>query len=73
MKKLYEFAENDTVFVTAIHTTPGRRRLYEAFGIFDGTEITIFLISGKKVIVTVGKTKLALSAGAAAEILAKKE
>ena len=72
MKKLYEFDENNTVSVAAIRTTAERRRLYEAFGLFEGAELTVFLVSGKKVIVTVGKTKLALSAGAAAEILAEK-
>jgi len=72
MKKLCEFAENDTVFVAAVHTSPARRRLYEAFGIFDGTPLTVFLIAGKKVIITAGVTKLALSADAAGEILAEK-
>ena len=72
MKKLCEFSERDTVIVNTIHTSPTRRRLYEAFGIFDGTPLTIFLIAGKKVIITAGVTKLALSADAAGEILAEK-
>jgi|GEM_PF-6125737 hypothetical protein len=70
--KLYEFSEGDMLRVSAIQAMPDRRRLYESFGIFEGADIRIFLISGKKVILTAGMTKLALSAKAAAEISAEK-
>lgn len=72
MKKLYEFSEGDVVCIAKIHTSPAKRRHYEAFGILEGANIRIFLISGKKVILTVGITKLALSEKAAAEIFAEK-
>jgi len=70
--KLYDFSEGDRLRVSGIATTPDRRRLYDAFGIFEGADIRIFLISGKKVILTAGVTKLALSAKAASEISAEK-
>lgn len=73
MKKLYDFSEGDTVRVSGIHASPERRRLYEALGIFEDAELRIFLISAKKVILTAGMTKIALSEMAAAEISAEKQ
>lgn len=70
MKKLYEYSENETVQITELHTNESRQRLYEAFGIFPGAKVKIFLISGKKAIILAGRTKLALSAKATEEILA---
>ncbi len=73
MKKLYDFTEGDTVKVSGIHTSPERRRLYEALGIFEDASLRIFLISGKKVILMAGVTKIALSGMAADEITAEKQ
>ena len=73
MKKLYDFTEGDTVKVSGIYTSPERRRLYEALGIFEDASLRIFLISGKKVILMAGVTKIALSGMAADEITAEKQ
>lgn len=70
--KLYDFSEGDILRISEILAVPERRRLYEAFGIFEGADIGIFLISGKKVIIKAGHTKLALSAKAASELSAEK-
>lgn len=73
MKPLYDFAEGDIVTVKRITASGKKRRLYEAFGILEETRLKIFLVSGKKVILKIGVTKLALSGASANEILAEKE
>lgn len=68
-KKLYEFSENIEVTVCAVCAEPARTQLYESFGILKGAHLRVFLVSGKRVILIVGRTKLALSSPATEEIL----
>ena len=63
------FNEGDTLTVTKITAETRRRDFYASVGIYEGSQIGLFLLCRGGVIIKAGKTKLALAGAAAGELI----
>ena len=71
-RTLSSFVKNDEVFVEKLDFSSQKRGCLEAFGIFIGAKVQIFYWDSRKIILTIGKTKLAISQKIAEKIYVRK-
>ena len=69
-KPLHTFGKNDKITIRKLLIYNKKREIFEAMGLYEGCEAEIIFKHGKKIILKIGNTKLALTEKISENILA---